>query len=154
MCLVCVLSSVNNVKILGVPQCFNGKFISPATIKHTLSINVKSLIFCQTVTKCGTPPQILQVPNIKFYKNLSSMSHTVIHRQAGGWTMVTGTLHNYASALKQQASIFTIRCNFSRWYILRHKMAWQSILGGSFKLGVGTRRVNWCFCFQYLFKVK
>jgi len=126
MCLVCVLSSVNNVKILSVPQNFNGKFISPATIKHTLFFNVKSLIFCQTVTKCGNPPQILQVPNIKFYKNLSSVSHTVICRQEDGWTTVTGTLHNYASTLKQLAPIFTITCNFSCWSILRHKMAWQS----------------------------
>lgn len=128
MCLVsvCVLSSVNNVKILGVARCFNGKFISPTTIKHTLFFNVNSPILCQTVTKCGTPPQILQVPSIKFYKNLSSVSHTVIHRQSDGWTTVTGTLHNYASALKQQAPIFTLRCNFSCWSILRHKMAWQS----------------------------
>ena len=99
---VCVLSCVNNVKILGAAQRFNGKCISPATIKHTLFFNVKSPIFCQTVTKCETPPQILQVPNIKFYKNLSSVSHTVIRRQqADGWTTVTGTLHNYASTLKQ-----------------------------------------------------
>jgi hypothetical protein len=121
---MCVLSSVNNVKILGVAH-FNGKFISLATIKHTLFYNANSPIFWQTVTKCGTPSKILQVPNIKFYKNLSSVSHTVPRKQADGWTTVTGTLHNYASALKQQAPIFTIRCNFS-WSILCHKMAWQS----------------------------
>lgn len=105
--------------------CVYGKFISLATIKHTLFFNVNSPIFRQTVTKCGTPTQILQAPNIKFYKNLPSVSHTDKHRKVGGWTMITSTLHNYASALKQQAPIFTIRHNFS-WFILRHKMAWQS----------------------------
>jgi hypothetical protein len=79
-------------------------------------------VFCQTVTQCTTTPQILQVPNKKKKKNLSSMSHS--YTQAGGW-VDNGNWHfaNYASALKQQAPIFIIRCNFS-WSLLHHKMAW------------------------------
>jgi hypothetical protein len=91
--------TVNNVNILSVAQqCFSGKFISPATKKHFV-LHVKSPIFCQTVTHCGTPAQILEIPDIELQKNLSSGRHAVICRQADGRTMVTCTLHNYASAL-------------------------------------------------------
>jgi hypothetical protein len=124
-CVWCV-ELCQQCKYIGCSQHFNGEFISPATIKHTLFFNVKSPIFCQTVTKCGNLPQTLQVPNIKFYKNLSSVSHTVICRPADGWTTATSTLHNYASTFKQKAPIFTIKCNFSCWSIFHHKMAWQS----------------------------
>jgi hypothetical protein len=115
--------TVNNVKILSVAQrCFNGKFISPATIKHALFFMWRVQYFVRLEPNVELLHRFYKSPIPNFTK-ICPVGATR-YMQAGS-AKCRLPLHNYASALLK-AGPFTSRCNFSCWSILCHKMAWQS----------------------------
>jgi hypothetical protein len=66
--------------------------------KTYFPLHVKGPIFCQIVSKCRVPRQIVRVPNIKFHENLSIGSHTDTCGWAYGWTTVIGTLQMHVKS--------------------------------------------------------